>query len=55
MEKREEDIIHDVLESGGCVTLVEGHDQELIITFMSLTSSFRNIGLFHMYLVVAKM
>jgi hypothetical protein len=55
MEKRMEDMIHEALESGGSITQAKGHDQELIVALMSLKCSLRNVCLFHMYLVVARM
>jgi hypothetical protein len=47
-----EDIIHEALESGGCITQVEGHGKEFIMEFMSTKCSFGNINLLHTYLVV---
>jgi hypothetical protein len=52
MEERAKDMICEALESGGCITQDEGHDQELIMAFMSTKGNFGNIGLLHMYLVV---
>ena len=50
-----EDMIHETLESGGSTIEAKGHDQELIVALMSLKCNLRNVCLFHMYLVVAKM
>jgi hypothetical protein len=54
MEKRIEGMIHEDLESGGSITQVKGHEQELIVSLMSSKGSLRNVDLFHMYLVVAR-
>jgi hypothetical protein len=54
-KERVEDMIHETLKSGRCITQIEGHDQEIIMALMILKSSFGNIDLFHMYLVVYKM
>jgi hypothetical protein len=48
-------MIHETLKIGRCITLEKGHDQELIVTLMSLKGSFGNVCLFHTYLVVARM
>jgi hypothetical protein len=55
MEKRIEDMIHEALESGGSITHAKGHDQKIIVALMSSKCSLRNVCLFHMDLVVAKM
>jgi hypothetical protein len=54
MEKRKEEMIHEALESGGRITKAKGHDQELIVSLMSLKCGLRNVFLFHTYLVVAR-
>ena len=53
-EKRMEDMIHEDLLSGVCITQAEGNDQELIMDFMSKTGSLGNFDLLHMYLVVSR-
>jgi hypothetical protein len=50
-----EDMIHEALESGGSITQAKGHDQKLIVPLMISKCSLRNVCLFHMNLVVAKM
>jgi hypothetical protein len=50
-----EDLIHEALKSGRCITQAKGHDQELIMALMSSKGSFGNIDLFHTYLVVSRM
>jgi hypothetical protein len=55
MEERKEDMIHETLKSGRCITQAKGHDQELIMPLMGPKCNFGNTGLFHTYLVVAKM
>jgi hypothetical protein len=55
MEKRPKEMIHEALESGGSITQAKGHDQKFIVALMSSKVSLRNVGLFHMDLVVAKM
>jgi hypothetical protein len=54
-EKRMEDMIHEALEGGGGITQDKGHDQELIVTLMSLKDSLGDVFLFHMDLVVVRM
>jgi hypothetical protein len=46
---------HEALESGGRITQAKGRDKKLIVSLMILKCSIRNVCLFHMYLVVAKM
>jgi hypothetical protein len=53
-EKRMEDMIHEALESGGRITQAKGHDQELIVAFMSSNYGLRDVNLFHTYLVVVR-
>ena len=53
-EKRMEDMIHEALESGGSITQAKGHDQKLIVALMSAKGYLGNVGLFHMYLVIAQ-
>jgi hypothetical protein len=52
MKKKTEDVIHETLESGRGIAQDKGHDQELIVTLMSLTDSLRNVFFFHADLVV---
>jgi hypothetical protein len=40
MEERMEDMIHETLKSGRGITQAKGHDQELIVTLMSVKGSF---------------
>jgi hypothetical protein len=54
VEKRTEDMIHEALEGGGGITQAKGHDQKLIVAFMSSKGSLGNIFLFHTYLLVAR-
>jgi hypothetical protein len=54
MEKRMDDMIHEALECGGGITQAKGHDQKLIVAFMSYKGSLGNVCLFHTYLVVAQ-
>jgi hypothetical protein len=49
-----EDMIHEALEGGRCITQAKGNDQVLIVTIMSLKGSLGNVIILHMYLVVAK-
>jgi hypothetical protein len=37
-----------------CIAKDKGHQQELIMTFMSANNSFRNIHFFHANLVIAR-
>jgi hypothetical protein len=53
-EKRAEDMVHEALEGGGGVTQAKGHDQKLIVALMSAKGGLGNVGLFHMYLVIAQ-
>jgi hypothetical protein len=53
-EKRAEDMVHEAMEGGGGVTQTKGHDQKLIVALMSVKGSLGNVGLFHMYLVIAQ-
>jgi hypothetical protein len=46
-------MIHEALEGGGGITQAKGHDQELIVTLMSLKGSLQHVSFLHMYLVVA--
>jgi hypothetical protein len=46
-------MIHENLKSGGRFTYAKGHDQELIVTIMSLKCSIGNVFFLHMYLLVA--
>jgi hypothetical protein len=55
IEKRTEDMIHEALEGGGGITQDKGHEKKLIVALMSSKGSLRNVCLFHMYLVVARM
>jgi hypothetical protein len=52
-EKRMEDMIHEVLESGGRITKSKGHEQKLIVALMSSKCSIRNVCIVHTDLVVA--
>jgi hypothetical protein len=54
MEERTEDMVHETLKSGRCITEAKGHDQELIVTLMSLKGNFGNVFLLHTDLVVAR-
>jgi hypothetical protein len=45
-EEGVEDMIHEALESGGCITQAEGNDQELIMAFMSMKGSLGNVTSF---------
>jgi hypothetical protein len=54
-EKRTEDMIHEALESGGSITQAKGHDQKLIVSLTSSKGSLRNVCLFHIDLVLARM
>jgi hypothetical protein len=54
-EKREKDMIHEALEGGGEITQAKGHDQKLIVALMSSKGSLRNVFLFHMDMMVARM
>jgi hypothetical protein len=36
MEERTKYMIHEALKSGGSITKIEGHDQELIVALMSV-------------------
>ena len=38
-EERMEDMIHETLKSGGSITRAKGHEQELIVTLVSLKCS----------------
>ena len=49
------DMIHEALEGGGGITQAKGHDQKIIVSFMSYKGSLRNVCLFHTDLVVARM
>jgi hypothetical protein len=48
-------MIHEALEGGGGITQAKGHDQELIVTLMSLKGSLGDVNFLHTYLVVTKM
>ena len=48
-------MIHEDLEGRGGITHAKGHDQELIVTLMSLKCCLRDARILHRYLVVAKM
>jgi len=50
-----EDMIHDILKSGGGVTQSKGHDQELIVSLMGSEGSLGDFFLFHTYMVVSRM
>jgi hypothetical protein len=54
MEKMMKEMIHEALEGGGLITKDKGHDQKLIVALMISKGSLRNVCLFHMYLVVAR-
>ena len=45
IEKRIEDMIHEALESGGSITQAKGHDQKLIVAFMSSKYILTNVGI----------
>jgi hypothetical protein len=53
-EERKEDIIHESFESGGSITKAKWHNEELIVTLVSLECSLGNFFFLHMNLVVAK-
>ena len=53
-KKRAEDMVHEALEGGGGITQTKGHDQKLIVALMSAKGRLRNVGLFHMALVIAR-
>jgi hypothetical protein len=52
-KKRMEDMIHEALEGGVGITQAKGHEQKIIVDFMSSKGSIGNFCLFHTYLVVA--
>jgi hypothetical protein len=52
-EKRTEDMIHEALEGGEGITQTKGHDQELIVTLMSLKGSLVDVNILHTYMVVS--
>jgi hypothetical protein len=54
MEKRVEDMVHEALEGGGGVTKTKGHEQKLIVAFISAKGGLGNVGIFHTYLVIAQ-
>jgi hypothetical protein len=47
-------MIHETLEGGGGITQAKGHDQELIVTLMSLKGSLGDVKILHTYLVVSR-
>jgi hypothetical protein len=53
-KKRTKDMIHEDLEGRGSITQAKGHDQELIVTLMSLKVSLGDVSVLHTYLVVAR-
>jgi hypothetical protein len=53
MEKGLKYVVHETLEGGRCIAKAKGHHQELIMAFMSEKSSFGNIYLLHVNLVIA--
>jgi hypothetical protein len=53
-EKRAEYMVHEALEGGGGVTQAKGYDQKLIVALMSAKGGLGDVGLFHMYLVIAR-
>jgi hypothetical protein len=55
MEERMKGMIHETLKSGGGITETKGHEQELIVTLMSVKCHLGDVFLFHMYLVVSRM
>jgi hypothetical protein len=52
-KKRAEDMVHEALKGGEVVTQPKGHDQKLIVALLSVKGRLRNVGLFHMDLVIA--
>jgi hypothetical protein len=48
-------MIHEALEGGGGITEAKRHEQELIVTLMSLKGSLGDFIFLHMYLVVSIM
>jgi len=53
-KKREKYMIHEALEGGGGITQAKGHDQKIIVTLISYKGNLRNVYLFHMDMVVAR-
>jgi hypothetical protein len=54
-EKRVKDMIHEALEGGGGITQDKGHDQKIIVALMRSKGNLRNVCIFHMDLMVARM
>jgi hypothetical protein len=54
MQKGFKYFVHETLEGGRCIAKAKGHHQELIMAFMSVKKSFRNIHFFHVNLVIAQ-
>ena len=48
-------MIHEALEGGGGITQAKEHDQKLIVALMSSKGNLRNVFLFYIDLVVARM
>jgi hypothetical protein len=53
-EESTKDMIHETLKSGGIITEVEGHNQELIVTLMSSECNLENAFFFHTNLVISR-